>query len=88
MTFPSAPSADPYKETITSDGEGIPPSAIYLDVVEKPGHMLFHTGDDAVIRNYILDMYLEQQQPDTRPPTSASRFPFNQSSLCFISVQI
>ena len=31
---------------------------------KKLSHMLFHTKGDPVIRNYILDMYMEQLQPD------------------------
>lgn len=30
----------------------------------KVPYLLFHTGEDDTIRNYILDMYLEQLQPD------------------------
>ncbi len=31
---------------------------------KKMPYLLFHTGKDPVIRNYILDMYMEQIQPD------------------------
>lgn len=30
----------------------------------KLSHMVFHTKEDLAIRNYILDMYMEQLQPD------------------------